>query len=166
MSEAAAPVVERSTLGLHTLEQYESLIGTDSVERIARKADQIRTQRIVHISSYGGGVSEILTPLILMMNAIGIETGWHIIQGTPQFFSCTKKIHNALQGQEFHSPISKNRYTTRPSQRTRCGCNSTDVMRERLGARAKETVRKRFLMSRLLEDWVDLLAMYQGRASG
>ena len=113
MSEAAALVVERSTLGLHTLEQYESLIGTDSVERIARKADQIRTQRIVHISSYGGGVSEILTPLILMMNAIGIETGWHIIQGTPQFFSCTKKIHNALQGQEFHSPISKNRYTTR-----------------------------------------------------
>jgi trehalose synthase len=100
MSEAA-PVVERSTLGLHTLEQYEPLIGTESVERIARKADRIRTQRIVHISStfYGGGVSEILTPLTLMMNAIGIETGWHIIQGTPQFFSCTKKIHNALQGQ-------------------------------------------------------------------
>jgi trehalose synthase len=29
---------------------------------------------------------------------------------------------------------------------------------ERLGARAKESVRKNYLMSRLLEDWIDLLA--------
>jgi trehalose synthase len=33
-------------------------------------------------------------------------------------------------------------------------------LRERLGARAKETVRENFLMSRLLEDWLDLLAAY------
>jgi hypothetical protein len=38
------------------------------------------------------------------------------------------------------------------------------ALRERLGSRAKETVRKRFLMSRLLEDWIDLLAIYEGRA--
>jgi trehalose synthase len=100
MSEVA-PVIERSTLGLHTLEQYEPLIGAAATERISRKADRIRTERVVHVSStfYGGGVSEILTPLTLMMNAIGIETGWSIIQGTTDFFSCTKKLHNALQGQ-------------------------------------------------------------------
>jgi len=34
------------------------------------------------------------------MNAIGIETDWHLVQGTPAFFSCTKKLHNALQGEE------------------------------------------------------------------
>ena len=33
-------------------------------------------------------------------------------------------------------------------------------LRERLGSRAKETVRRNFLMSRLLEDWIDLLAIY------
>src|SRR3954462_6974969 len=32
------------------------------------------------------------------------------------------------------------------------------ALRERLGARAKETVRQRFLMSRLLEEWIDVLA--------
>jgi trehalose synthase len=37
------------------------------------------------------------------------------------------------------------------------------ALRERVGSRAKETVRERFLMSRLLEDWVDLLAVYAGR---
>jgi trehalose synthase len=93
--------VERSTLGLHTLEQYEPLIGAATVERIAAKADLVRTMRIAHISStfYGGGVTELLTPLTLMMNATGIETDWHLIQGTPGFFGCTKKLHNTLQGE-------------------------------------------------------------------
>jgi trehalose synthase len=93
--------VQRSTLGLHTLEQYEPLIGAAASERIAAKADLVRTMRVAHISStfYGGGVTELLTPLTLMMNATGIETDWHLIQGTPGFFGCTKKLHNALQGQ-------------------------------------------------------------------
>ena len=34
-------------------------------------------------------------------------------------------------------------------------------LRERLGARARETVRENFLMSRLLEEWLDVLALYQ-----
>jgi trehalose synthase len=93
--------IERSTLGLHSLEQYEPLIGAAVVERINRKAQQVRTQRVVHVSStfYGGGVAEILTPLTLLMNATGIETEWRMIQGTGDFFACTKKLHNTLQGQ-------------------------------------------------------------------
>jgi trehalose synthase len=92
---------EIGTLGLHALEDYAPLIGAASVDRILRKAERVRTLHAVHISStfYGGGVTEILTPLTLMMNAIGIETGWRLVQGTPEFFSCTKKLHNALQGQ-------------------------------------------------------------------
>src|SRR5882762_11992237 len=94
--------IQRSTLGLHSLEQYEPLIGAATIERIAAKADRVRTMRVAHISStfYGGGVTELLTPLTLMMNAIGIETDWHLIQGTPGFFSCTKKLHNTLQGED------------------------------------------------------------------
>lgn len=96
----AAQDVEKSTLGLHTLEQYEPLIGATVAERIRRKAERVRTQHVVHVSStfYGGGVAEILTPLTLLMNAVGIETGWRMIQGTPAFFNCTKKLHNTLQG--------------------------------------------------------------------
>src|SRR5205085_11814669 len=88
------------TLGLRSLEQYESLIGAAAIERIMHKAERLRTLHAVHISStfYGGGVTEILTPLTLMMNALGIETGWRLVQRTPEFFSCTKKLHNMLQG--------------------------------------------------------------------
>lgn len=35
------------------------------------------------------------------------------------------------------------------------------VLRARIGLRARETVRNNFLMSRLLEDWIDLLAGYE-----
>jgi trehalose synthase len=105
--------VERSTLGLHSLDQYEPLIGVEARERISKKADRVRTQHVVHVSStfYGGGVSEILTSLTLMMNAAGINTDWRLIQGTPAFFSCTKKIHNALQGENvFFSDVEKSVY--------------------------------------------------------
>ena len=100
MSEVS-PAVQRSTLGLHSLEQYEPLIGAATVERIAKKAKRVRTMRVAHVSStfYGGGVTELLTPLTLMMNAIGIETDWHLIQGTPGYFGCTKMLHNTLQGE-------------------------------------------------------------------
>jgi trehalose synthase len=100
MSVAPA-ALEKATLGLHPLEQYAPLIGAAAVERIASKADHARDVYVVHVSStfYGGGVTEILTPLTLMMNALGIQTGWHLIQGTPAFFNCTKKFHNALQGE-------------------------------------------------------------------
>src|SRR5215470_11435155 len=91
---------DSGTLGLHALEEYGPLIGSAAIERIANKAEPLRTLHAIHISStfYGGGVTEILTPLTLMMNALGIETGWRMIQGTPEFFGCTKKLHNTLQG--------------------------------------------------------------------
>ena len=100
MSVAPA-AIEKATLGLHPLDRYEPLIGTAAIERIARKADHARDAHVIHVNStfYGGGVTEILTPLTLTMNALGIETGWRQIQGTPAFFNCTKKFHNALQGQ-------------------------------------------------------------------
>lgn len=100
MTDDIRAPTETATLGLHRIEDYAALIGGEAVTRILKKAERLRSARIGHVSStlYGGGVAEILTPLTLLMNTMGIETGWHVIQGTPEFFSCTKKIHNALQG--------------------------------------------------------------------
>ena len=98
---ALTATMELPTLGMHSFERYASLIGQETTERILEKSEVLRGSHIVHISStfYGGGVTELLTPLTLMMNATGIETDWHLIQGTPGFFGCTKKLHNTLQGQ-------------------------------------------------------------------
>jgi len=92
--------VDRSTLGLHSLQHYEPIIGTEAVERITKKVDRVRTMRVAHISStfHGGGVTEILTPLTLMMNATGIETDWHLIQGTPGFFQLYEEASQRTSG--------------------------------------------------------------------
>ena len=100
MSEMTT-TIEPATLGLHSLESYEPLIGAELVDRILRKMRNVRDLHVIHVSStfYGGGVTELLTPLTLIMNAHGMETGWRMIQGTPAFFNFTKKLHNTLQGE-------------------------------------------------------------------
>ena len=84
------------------IEQYEDLIGAEAIERIMLKAKRLHDLRVVNVSStfYGGGVAEILSSLTLAQAAIGIRADWRLIQGSPDFFSVTKKLHNALQGGE------------------------------------------------------------------
>ena len=89
---------------LTTIYDYVPLVGSETVERIAKSAEELRDRHIVHVSStyYGGGVAELLSSLTLLINASGIRTGWRVIQGRPDFFSVTKKMHNALQGGEIN----------------------------------------------------------------
>ena len=91
---------EQSDFKLATVEDYELLIGAEAVERILKKVERLRDLHIVNVNStyYGGGVAELLSSLTLLMNGSGIRTGWRVIQGRPDFFSITKKMHNALQG--------------------------------------------------------------------
>ena len=86
------------------IDDYEPLVGSKTIGRIKAKAEPIRNLHIVNINStyYGGGVSQLLSSETLLMNSLGIKTGWRIIQGSPDFFSITKKIHNALQGSEIN----------------------------------------------------------------
>jgi len=82
------------------LKDYERFVGAEAIERIRKKASQIQDLHVVNVNStyYGGGVSQILSSLTLLMNSLGIKTGWRVVHGPPDFFSITKKIHNALQG--------------------------------------------------------------------
>jgi trehalose synthase len=85
---------------LTRLEDYAELVGAQTIERILGKAKQLSDFHVTHINStyYGGGVAQLLGSLTLLMNLAGIITEWRVIQGRPDFFSITKKIHNALQG--------------------------------------------------------------------
>ncbi|MGA7973036.1 MAG: glycosyltransferase [Pseudolabrys sp.] len=96
----ASEELEPAEFKLATVEDYELLIGAEAVDRILKKVERLRDLHIVNINStyYGGGVAELLSSLTLLMNGSGIRTGWRVIQGRPDFFSITKKMHNALQG--------------------------------------------------------------------
>ncbi len=84
------------------IEDYEPLVGTETVQRIRQKAAKLKGLRVANFNStyYGGGVAETISSLTLLMNSLGLRTEWRVIQGTADFFSITKKMHNALQGGE------------------------------------------------------------------
>lgn len=86
------------------LEDYAQFVGDETVERILKKAKPLQDLHVANVNStyYGGGVAELLGSMTILMNSIGIKTGWRIIQGSPDFFSITKKMHNALQGGEIN----------------------------------------------------------------
>src|SRR5207249_4975546 len=95
------------------IEDYGPLVGRERVERIREKARKFKDLRVANFNStyYGGGVAEMISSLTLLMNSLGLRTEWRVIQGTADFFSITKKMHNALQGGEIDlSSIKKEIY--------------------------------------------------------
>ncbi len=82
------------------VEDYEPLVGAEVIQRIRDKAAKLKGLHVANFNStyYGGGVAEMLSSLTLLMNSLGLRTEWRVIQGTADFFSITKKMHNALQG--------------------------------------------------------------------
>jgi trehalose synthase len=84
------------------IEDYEPLVGAEVIQRIRDKAAKLKALRVANFNStyYGGGVAETISSLTLLMNSLGLRAEWRVIQGTPDFFSITKKMHNALQGGE------------------------------------------------------------------
>jgi trehalose synthase len=87
-----------------SLEDYRGIVGDEVIGSIYHKARRLYGRHILHINStyQGGGVAEILNGLVILMNDVGIKTGWRILHGTPDFFTITKKFHNALQGEPIH----------------------------------------------------------------
>ncbi|RXE55340.1 glycosyl transferase family 1 [Methanoculleus taiwanensis] len=85
---------------INTIKDYEPFVETGTIRRIQDKARVIRDLHVIHMNSTysGGGVSQILSSLVILMNSLDIQTGWRVIHGPPDFFSVTKKFHNALQG--------------------------------------------------------------------
>jgi trehalose synthase len=69
--------------------------------RSAEKARKLLAGRIVwnvNSTARGGGVVELLRPLIGYARGAGVDTRWVVIEGNPGFFDLTKRIHNRLHG--------------------------------------------------------------------
>jgi len=82
------------------LEDFRTCVSDDKLAEIYKRARKIYGKHIIHLNAtyQGGGVAEILYSLSLLMNDVGIDTGWRILHGSQEFFEITKSFHNALQG--------------------------------------------------------------------
>lgn len=83
-----------------SLEDFRKIVPDTTLAEIYARARGLYGKHVVHVNStyMGGGVAEILYSLAMLMNDVGIDTGWRILHGTPAFFDVTKSFHNALQG--------------------------------------------------------------------
>lgn len=91
------------------LESYRNIAGQKAIDQLLQLAKPLKDLHIVHVNSTkaGGGVAEILTKMCPLTENVGIpNVRWEIIEGTPDFFNCTKLFHNSLQGNKIMPPSS------------------------------------------------------------
>jgi trehalose synthase len=79
------------------VENYRRIVGGELIDEIESLARELNGVRVCHINStgFGGGVAELLSRLVPLARALGINADWRL---TPDFFHVTKAFHNALQG--------------------------------------------------------------------
>jgi len=86
------------------LDEYRDHAPKGTVEFLYRLSDQVAGRSFLHVSAgrYGGGMAEILRRLVPMMNGLGVDTRWEVLAGDQEFFQITRRLANALQGQDDH----------------------------------------------------------------
>ncbi len=82
------------------LQAYARIVGEERMERLVQAARRLEGLKLLELNAtaQGGGVAEMLYSAVPFTNHLGIEDEWEIIQGSPDFFKCTKRLHNLLQG--------------------------------------------------------------------
>ncbi len=82
------------------ISDYTGIAPKGDLMLLQKLGDRLTDRSFLHVNSTraGGGVAEILQRMIPILNSLGINTRWDVIEGDERFFEITKKIHNALQG--------------------------------------------------------------------
>ena len=84
------------------------------LERTAGHARALLAGRVVwnlNSTAQGGGVAEMLQVLLAYGRGAGVDTRWLVLDGDPEFFAITKRLHNMLHG----SPGDGGRLARTPS---------------------------------------------------
>jgi trehalose synthase len=87
-----------------TLDELGHIIGRDRqaalTSSIAGTRDALAGRVVVHVNSTstGGGVAEMLPTLLGYARGSGVDARWQVVEGTPEFFEVTKRLHNRLHG--------------------------------------------------------------------
>ncbi|MBI4833761.1 MAG: glycosyltransferase [Planctomycetes bacterium] len=84
------------------LQDYNRIIGQEVLDELFLLGNKLEGLTVQNINStaVGGGVAEILNRMIPLLKEVGINARWDVIKGGEQFFSMTKKMHNAMHGQK------------------------------------------------------------------
>lgn len=107
-SERRHPMLETVTVeDRHILDHARSIAHlAGAVRELEAEAARIaprlegRTVWLVNSTARGGGVAEMLPPIITVLREFGVRTEWLVIgSDEPEFFPLTKHIHNLIHGE-------------------------------------------------------------------
>src|SRR5215207_4941049 len=88
------------------IERLTELLGGPAAARVRAASQRARVElggrSVVNVNSTarGGGVAEMLLPLVAYARGLGIDARWLVADGDAEFFRITKRIHNRLHGVE------------------------------------------------------------------
>ncbi len=91
-------------LRFQSIERFAPHLNDGELARVAEFANAARRRmsgRVfwnVNSTAVGGGVAEMLRPLIAYSRGAGVDARWLVIDGNPDFFRVTKRLHHALHG--------------------------------------------------------------------
>src|ERR671920_595297 len=77
----------------------------------------------VNSTARGGGVAEMLRSLIGYARGAGVDARWVAIEGDPEFFNVTKRLHNRLHGVD-DAPLGEH---DREVYERRCAANAESL---------------------------------------
>lgn len=83
-----------------SLADYRPIIGDRMLEELQLLVKHLAGRRVVMVNSTkaGGGVAEILHRMVPLLQELGLDVRWEVIEGSLPFYTVTKKFHNALHG--------------------------------------------------------------------
>jgi trehalose synthase len=83
-----------------SIEEFRGIVDDSVIAGLEASATDLKGLKVLHINSteYGGGVAEVLSAQIPMLESLGLEPHWGVIDGDEQFFEITKAVHNGFQG--------------------------------------------------------------------
>ncbi len=86
-----------------SFERFSQLLGEGyaEVEAAIKRAPEVFAGRVIwHVNSTanGGGVAELLQSLLGYARGAGVDARRVVVDGGPEFFQITKRIHNRLHG--------------------------------------------------------------------
>ena len=97
-------VIQAVDVGSAPIDRYRDLLGAEAWNAFELGmrdfADRMRGRTLWNVNSTprGGGVAELLAALIPYDRGAGVDERWLVIEGSPEFFAITKKIHTLLHG--------------------------------------------------------------------
>jgi trehalose synthase len=88
------------------LDDYTAVLGEPEVAELRALAAPLHghTVQMVNSTAVGGGVAEILTRLVPILQELGLAIRWDVVTGGNDFYEVTKAFHNALHGGPYNMP--------------------------------------------------------------